>query len=153
VQCTVAGQLVRWDAGESPFASAPFRSGWFVAQDPTALLAAEAVAAAPGEQIVDLCAAPGTKSTLLAERVQPRGQGLAFAVDPVRRARSGENQRRLRLYETLRIVDDAAALPVAAADAVLADVPCSNPGVLGRRVEVRARLRPSTFGELAAVQR
>jgi len=143
--------VVRCDGG-APFGTAAFRAGAFVAQDPTAVRAAEAVGASPGMTVVDLCAAPGTKATLLAERVQPDGAVFAYDVDAARRVRIGENAQRLGLQRWLRVVDDPAALP-AAADAVLADVPCSNTGVLARRVEVRCRLAAATFAELAVRQR
>lgn len=120
-------------------------------QDPTALAAAAEVPCGPGDIVVDLCAAPGTKTTALAERVQPAGRVFAFDVDPQRRERIAENVARLRLEASVTIVGDAKSLPVA--DAVLADVPCSNTGVLARRVEVRRRLQPTTFAELAALQR
>lgn len=148
---TAHPKLWRWTGGSSPFATAAFRSGHFVVQDPTALAAAEAVPCRPGDTVVDLCAAPGTKTTWLAEQVRPGGKVFAFDVDGARRARIGENVARLRLQDTVQVVSDAAMLP--SADAVLADVPCSNTGVLSRRVEVRRRLEPSTFAELAVLQR
>jgi hypothetical protein len=62
-----------------------------------------------------------------------------------------DNVTRLRLSDVVTVVADPVHLPPA--DAVLADVPCSNTGVLGRRVEVRSRLLPETFVELAELQR
>ncbi|MEO6597839.1 MAG: transcription antitermination factor NusB [Planctomycetota bacterium] len=144
-------RLLLWTGGSSPFGTAAFRSGQFAIQDPTALLAAEAVPCGPGSTVLDLCAAPGTKTCLLAERVRPDGMVFAFDPDPQRRARIGENAVRLGLEQTVRIVHAVGDLPQA--DAVLADVPCSNSGVLGRRVEVRRRLTASTFAELAGLQR
>ena len=144
-------RLLRWTGGSSPFATPPFRVGRFVVQDPTALAAVEAMPCAAGDTVIDLCAAPGTKTTWLAERVRPAGRVFAFDPDPKRRERIAENVARLRLGGTVEIVADAAALPEA--DAVLADVPCSNTGVLGRRVEVRNRLTEDTFVELAELQR
>lgn len=144
-------RLLAWTGGNTPFATEPFRRGQFVVQDATALAAAEAVPCRPGDTVVDLCAAPGTKTTVLAERVRPGGTVFAFDPDPDRRARITENVARLRLGDTVRVVAETAGLP--AADAVLADVPCSNTGVLGRRVEVRRRLVPSTATAMAAVQR
>jgi 16S rRNA (cytosine967-C5)-methyltransferase len=147
----VHARLLRWNGGGSPFATAAFREGRFAVQDPTALLAAEAVPCGPGDTVVDLCAAPGTKTSVLAERVRPGGRVVAFDVDPARRQRIADNVARLRLADVVRIVERVEDLPVA--DAVLADVPCSNTGVLGRRVEVRRRLRPGTFAALVPVQR
>ncbi len=144
-------RLLRWSGGASPFGTAAFREGRFAVQDPTALLAAEAVPCGAGDTVVDLCAAPGTKTAVLAERVRPGGRVVAFDVDPARRARIGENVARLALADTVQVAADRARLPRAAA--VLVDVPCSNTGVLARRVEVRRRLEPGTFAELAAVQR
>lgn len=144
-------RFLHWSGGASPFATAVFRRGAFVVQDPTAFVAADAVPCAPGDTVVDLCAAPGTKATWLAERVRPGGRVFAFDVNPARRARIAENVARLRLGDVVQIVEHAGALP--AADAVLADVPCSNTGVLSRRVEVRRRLTPATFPQLAALQR
>lgn len=143
--------LLQWTGGRAPFATASFRAGKFVVQDPTAVAAAAAVPCGPGDTVVDLCAAPGTKATALAERVQPGGRVFAYDVDSQRRERIAENVARLRLESSVTIVGDAKSLPVA--DAVLADVPCSNTGVLARRVEVRRRLQPTTFAELAALQR
>jgi 16S rRNA (cytosine967-C5)-methyltransferase len=148
---TAQSRLLRWTGGASPFATAAYDAGRFAVQDPTALQVAEAVPCGPGDTVVDLCAAPGTKTTALAERVRPGGRVFAFDVDPARRARIVENVARLRLQDVVAVVDRVDALPVA--DAVLADVPCSNTGVLARRVEVRRRLEPSTFAQLAALQR
>lgn len=152
VACSATGdpQVLRCDGGLPPVHTELFRDGAFVVQDPTAARAALAVAAVPGATVVDLCAAPGTKTVLLAERVRPDGVVFAHDPDPRRRGRIGENAARLRLLPWIRVVDDPAALPVA--DAVLADVPCSNTGVLARRVEVRRRLAPETFAALARVQ-
>ena len=144
-------RLLRWTGGASPFAAESFRDGGFVAQDPTAYAAAAAAPCGPGDVVIDLCAAPGTKTTLLAEKVGDSGRVFAFDPDERRRQRVAENVARLRLDDVVEVVDAAAAL--APADCVLADVPCSNTGVLGRRVEVRKRLGPSAFAALTELQR
>ncbi|MBL8729043.1 MAG: hypothetical protein JNM25_11470 [Planctomycetes bacterium] len=144
-------RLLQWIGGESPFATEPFRRGAFLVQDPTALAAAEAVPCGAGQTVVDLCAAPGTKTALLAERVRPGGRVFAFDPDPARRRRIVENVARLRFGDVVQVTDTAASLPPA--DAVLADVPCSNTGVLGRRVEVRRRWQPDTAAQMAGLQR
>ena len=142
--------LLRWIGGSSPFGTVPFQAGHFVVQDPTALRAAQAVPCKPGDTVVDLCAAPGTKTTWLAESVQPDGRVFAYDIDEKRLGRIGENAHRLKLSRVIQLVANPADLP--AADCVLADVPCSNSGVLGRRVEARRRLQESTFSELPVLQ-
>ena len=143
-------QMLRWEGGQPPFGGRAFTEGWFVAQDPTAFRAAEVAEAAPGETVIDLCAAPGTKAAFLAEVVAPDGEVLAY--DPVagRRKRIQENAVRLGLVGILRVVEDRGSLHPA--PRVLVDVPCSNTGVLARRVEVRRRIEPGTFAKLAASQ-
>jgi 16S rRNA (cytosine967-C5)-methyltransferase len=69
----------------------------------------------------------------------------------VRSRRITENSQRLGLGERIRVVATVAELPTA--DVVLVDAPCSNTGVLARRVEVRRRISPESFAELAPVQR
>jgi 16S rRNA (cytosine967-C5)-methyltransferase len=143
--------LLRWSGGGSPFSTAAFVAGRFVAQDPTALAAVEALDAQPGETVLDLCAAPGTKATALAELVAPAGRVFAWDAIAARRARIRENAHRLRLADVLCVVDDLAGVP--AVDAVLVDAPCSNTGVLARRVEVRRRVTGAAIEALAAAQR
>ncbi len=153
VQTAVSAQprLLRWTGGGSPFATTAYGEGRFAVQDPTAFAASEAVPCAPGDTVVDLCAAPGTKTTALAERVRPGGRVFAYDIDAKRRERIHENVARLRLQDVVTVVAAAADLPLA--DAVLVDAPCSNTGVLARRVEVRRRLTPASFASLAATQR
>ena len=145
------GPLLRWRGGASPFGVSAFQEGAFVAQDPTAASAAAALPCRAGDTVIDLCAAPGTKTAVLAELVGERGKVFASDPDDVRRARIAENVSRLRLERVVEVVDDEAMLKPA--DGVLADVPCSNTGVLGRRVEVRRRLTPADFAALAGLQR
>jgi 16S rRNA (cytosine967-C5)-methyltransferase len=143
--------LLRWTDGPSPFGTASFRAGRFLVQDGTALSAAEAVPCGPGDLVLDLCAAPGTKTTLLAERVRPGGKVYAYDLDPARRQRIRSGLERLKLGDAVQVVETTADLPLF--DAVLVDVPCSNTGVLGRRVEVRRRLTGGTFGRMVSEQR
>lgn len=150
VEATDHDRLLRWTGGSSPFATAAFRAGKFVVQDPTATRAAQAVPCKPGDRVIDLCAAPGTKTTWLAECVQPDGRVYAFDIDKKRLGRITENAERLQLSDVIEVVADPSLLSTA--DCVLADVPCSNSGVLGRRVEARRRLEPETLEELPKVQ-
>ncbi len=143
-------RTLRWTGGASPFRGEAFESGRFVVQDPTAVEAAEALEARAGERILDLCAAPGTKATLLAEQVGPEGMVWAHDVVPARLRLIAENAERLGL-DQLRVVPDLARIQPA--DRTLVDVPCSNTGVLARRPEARHRLGAESFASLEDLQR
>ncbi|HUX17377.1 MAG TPA: transcription antitermination factor NusB, partial [Phycisphaerae bacterium] len=132
--------------------------GSLTIQDPSAMLAVEAIQPTPGETVLDLCASPGTKTTQILEAM--RGEGRIVACD-----RSPEKlqvlRRALRRYSgqalaargaanvTISLAEDLAeAAPPNGFDAALVDAPCSNTGVLARRVEARWRLRPADLEEL-----
>lgn len=132
-----------------------FRDGWFAVQDESAMWAASLLAPAPGERILDLCAAPGGKSTHLAALMHDTGSIIAADVDPERLALVDENCRRLGLsiVGTRVVRHDSSDLPEGPFDGVLMDVPCSNTGVLGKRPEARWRLTPGDITELTDLQR
>ncbi len=140
--------LLRCTGGTSPFSTACFDQGLFVAQDPTAFAAVRAMAAQPGETVLDLCAAPGTKATDLAAQVGSAGKVLAYDIDVERRQEICDNAERLGLPQ-LQVCSE---LPQVQADRVLVDAPCSNSGVLARRVEVRRRIHPAAIQHLAQQQ-
>ncbi len=144
--------VLRWTGDESPFSTKAYSDGWFVVQDPTAIAAARAVDAQRGEIVIDFCAAPGTKTMLLAEAVCADGEVWAF--DPVvaRRNRIMENATRCRVADRVRAVASSAELPKRVAR-VLVDVPCSNTGVLGRRIEARYRISEDAIEDIAGQQR
>lgn len=132
-----------------------FSDGRFTVQDETAMSAAALLAPQPGERVLDLCAAPGTKTTHLAELMQGEGSIVATDVELGRLRRIEENADRLgfSMIEPLVIREDLTELPAGPFDAILIDVPCSNTGVLGKRPEVRSRITPEDIEELAATQK
>lgn len=138
--------------GESPFITRAFRDGAFVVQDPTAVAAARALAVESGDQVLDLCAAPGTKTTLLAEAAGEGGLVWAHDPDERRRPMIEANVERLRL-NNVKIVGRLTELDGLRVPRVLVDVPCSNSGVLGRRVEARDRITADAVAALATTQR
>ncbi len=132
-----------------------FEEGLFTVQDPVAMEAVFLLAPKPGEKVLDLCAGPGTKTTLLAELMKNSGTILATDTDADRLAKVEENCRRLGVenVQTQLIDEDGKTLPPGPFDAVLVDVPCSNTGVLGKRPEARWRVQPSDLEQLTALQR
>lgn len=131
-----------------------FSDGLFSVQDETASSAAALLDPQPGQRVLDLCAAPGTKSTHMAELMRNEGSILAVDSDSLRLQRVPENASRLGLsiIETASVRDDLSNLAEGPFDAVLVDVLCSNTGVLAKRPEVRTRLRRGDVEELAGLQ-
>ena len=134
----------------------PWREGWFTIQDLTAQAVAPALAPRPGERVLDLCAAPGTKTTALAELSQDQAPILACDRAPRRLSKVQENARRLGLGSiTTRALDARrpdALQGEAPFAAILVDAPCSNTGVLRRRPEARWRYDPARQRLLARDQ-
>jgi 16S rRNA (cytosine967-C5)-methyltransferase len=132
-----------------------YDQGWFAVQDESAMCVGQALAPAPRSSVLDLCAAPGGKTTHLAELMGNQGRILACDVDEQRLRTLADLCARLGLgiIETHRLHPERNEEPPPGPfDAVLVDVPCSNTGVLGRRPEVRWRLRPEDFRHLVPLQ-
>jgi 16S rRNA (cytosine967-C5)-methyltransferase len=132
-----------------------FHQGWFAVQDESAMGAATLLSPKPGERVLDLCAAPGGKSTHLAALMHDQGSIIAADVEAARLALVDDNCRRLGLsiIKTITVRRDLSDLPDGPFDSILVDVPCSNTGVLGKRPEVRWRIQPADITELAQLQR
>jgi 16S rRNA (cytosine967-C5)-methyltransferase len=132
-----------------------FREGWFYVQDPSTLLAVSMLEPRPNERILDLCAAPGGKATLIAQLLANQAQVVARDNSPARLAMVRENCDRLgTTCVTIELAKspDPVAAPATRFDRVLVDAPCSNTGVLRRRVDARWRLQPPDLPRLAKVQ-
>lgn len=151
----VIGESV-WLAHATSFVdSEPFRSGQVYVQDATAHAAARAIAARPGEAVLDLCAAPGGKTACLAGDLRNEGVVVACDVEAQRLQRVAENAQRLGLtcVRTRLIREDGELGRIDQHfDAALVDVPCSNTGVIARRPEARLGLTPEKLRSLALVQ-
>ncbi|MCY3850256.1 MAG: hypothetical protein OXF75_05570 [Acidimicrobiaceae bacterium] len=126
-------------------------------QDPSSQRVAALVPAAPGDVVLDLCAAPGGKSTEIA------GRGAAVLAADLRLGRAGlvvQNAERLGCSPELEangvavVVADGTVPPFRRRtfDAVLVDAPCSGLGSLRRRPDARWRIQPQDIGELATLQ-
>lgn len=132
-----------------------YDKGWFSVQDESAQSVAAALTPQPGSRVLDMCAAPGGKTTQLAELMHNQGQILACDVEPPRLQIVTELCHRLGITIVEPYWLDArhhAKPPAGPFDAILVDVPCSNTGVLGRRPEVRWRLQPAELPHLVRLQ-
>jgi 16S rRNA (cytosine967-C5)-methyltransferase len=133
-----------------------FASGGVSVQDGAAQLAAELLDPAPGQLVLDACAAPGGKSCHLLER-EPRLHLTAMDIDNDRLQRVAENLARLGLQAEL--VEGDAAEPKEQEwarrryDRILLDVPCSATGVIRRHPDIKLLRRESDIAVLASQQR
>lgn len=137
-----------------------FAEGAFTVQDPASMLPALAAGIRGGETILDLCAAPGGKAVQMAELLAAAGKGgavRAFDLYSGKVRRIEENAARMRVTEYVSAaVRDASVYQsdlAESADIVLCDVPCSGLGVLGRKREIRYRIKPDDLSALRNLQR
>jgi 16S rRNA (cytosine967-C5)-methyltransferase len=136
-------------------ALAEFAAGEFYIQDESAMRAAVWLGPKAADKILDLCAAPGGKATHLAELSRDRAEIYALDQSAERMLMVEANARRLGIQRLRTAVGDARKISDKGKGwfhAALADVPCSNTGVLRRRVEARHRLKCEALAGLVAVQ-
>ena len=150
-----------FDGHSSPL----WREGAFLAQSRAAMLVARVLAPEPGERVLDLCAAPGGKSTHLAALMH--GRGTVLAVERNRRRAGALARTAQRLHATNVRVELADAErwgpqqgpespgpgnASPAFDRVLVDPPCSGLGTLAARPDLRWRVTPDAIAQLAGAQ-
>jgi len=131
-------------------------AGEIYLQDEASQLVAQLLAAKPGERVLDLCAAPGGKTTMIADRTGDRA--LVIAADrSATRMETVVATTRLHQLEGIKpvILDAAQQLPFwqESFDKVLVDAPCSGTGTLRRNPEIRWRLSPEDIPILAEQQK
>ena len=139
-----------------------FAAGAFTVQDPAAQLVGHLASPAPGSFVVDACAAPGGKTTHLAEIMQNRGRLLAFDIHPGKTRLVAESAARLGLSIVHAASADATDLAALRAhlgpgggppDMILVDAPCSGVGTLRRHPELRGRSEAELAGLVALQDR
>jgi 16S rRNA (cytosine967-C5)-methyltransferase len=120
-------------------------------QDPSTAAACELLDPQPGDSVLDACAAPGGKSGYIAELMQDRGRLVACDRDASRVTLLAQNLERLGLASATVVRHDwslsstPAELNAQSFDRILLDAPCTNTGVMRRRVDLRWRLRSDDF--------
>ena len=144
--------FVRLERGRKVSDVEGYAEGAFVVQDPATAGAIELLDVRPGMKVLDFCAAPGGKSIQCAWRLGNPGNGARLVsqeVNPARRRRLVENLKRVALdwVEVVAKAGDGELF-----DRVLADVPCSNTGVLRRRPDARWNWTKEHLAELVKLQ-
>jgi 16S rRNA (cytosine967-C5)-methyltransferase len=139
-----------FDAHASPL----WAQGAFLAQSRAAMLVARALDPQPGERVLDLCAAPGGKTTHLAALMGGTGEVVAIERDRRRAGSLVRTAARLHAANVRVEIADAALARSGEGefDRVLVDPPCSGLGTLQARADLRWRATPERAREMAAVQ-
>jgi 16S rRNA (cytosine967-C5)-methyltransferase len=131
-----------------------FTEGWWSVQDCSAQLVSHLLDPQPEETVIDACAAPGGKTTHIAELMQDRGVIWGCDRQASRLRKVQENADRLQLHAIQIHADDSRNLPqfVGQGDRVLIDAPCSGLGTLHRHADARWRQSPESVQGLAQLQ-
>ncbi len=131
-----------------------FSDGWWTVQDSSAQLVSHLLAPISGEVVIDACAAPGGKTTHIAELMAD--QGIIWACDRTasRLRKLQQNAKRLQLHSIRVQVGDSRHMSqfIDKCDRLLLDVPCSGLGTLNRHADARWRQTPETIQELSLLQ-
>ncbi len=140
---------------------AELTAGLCYVQDPSTGIAPVMLKVKPGRAVLDACAAPGGKAAMLAEHMENQGVLIATDSSAKRIERLRDNMARMGATVVETHIQDWEHHPEPASfrqrfgdgfDRILLDVPCSNTGVLRRRVDARWRLQPGFFSLIAVTQ-
>lgn len=133
-----------------------FQEGLFAVQDISSMLAGEIASPEEGAYIIDVCAAPGGKAVHLADKLKGTGHVEARDLTEYKTGLIQENIDRMRMDNISAVLQDATVLHEASvekADMIIADLPCSGLGVLGRKTDLKYKVAEEQTDELAALQR
>ena len=129
-----------------------FRGGMFTIQDESAALPCLLLGPRPGERVIDLCAAPGGKTTNLAEMMRNEGEVVAVDRHEAKLSLIRSSCDRLGLRIVTLLAADATELETEPADRVLLDAPCSGLGVLAKKPDIKWKRDVSDILKLTKIQ-
>ena len=128
------------------------KQGYISVHDEAQGLICHLVDPKPGETIVDLCSAPGSKATYMAELMKNEGRIIAVEVNSSRLKMVVDNALRLGITIIRPVIADGRRYYIENVDKVLVDSPCTNSGVIAKRPEVKDRVNPKVVNRLARLQ-
>ncbi|AVQ22983.1 16S rRNA (cytosine(967)-C(5))-methyltransferase RsmB [Fusobacterium nucleatum subsp. nucleatum ATCC 23726] len=134
--------------------SEEFKTGKIIAQDASSYLAAKNLDAMPNELVLDICAAPGGKTAVLAENMKNMGEIIAIDIHQHKIKLIDTNMKKLRIDIVKAIVMDARNVNKQGRkfDKILVDVPCSGYGVIRKKPEILYSKNRENVEELAKLQ-
>ena len=133
-----------------------FQEGKFYVQDISSMQVARWANPKKGDYILDVCAAPGGKSIHLAELMEGTGSVEARDLTVYKVSLIQENIKRCQLHNIYAVVADARILEeekIGKADIVIADLPCSGLGVLGKKPDIKYKITEKICKELSTIQK
>lgn len=134
-----------------------YEEGYFAVQDVSSMLVTEAAGVDDTDiLVVDVCAAPGGKSLHMAEKLAGKGRVISRDLTEYKVSLIRDNIERMGYENILTQVWDAAVLDeslIEKADVVLADLPCSGLGIMGKKRDIKYRMNEDALKELWALQR
>jgi 16S rRNA (cytosine967-C5)-methyltransferase len=133
----------------------PYREGCFILQDKASLLVGEVAAPNPGDVVLDVCAAPGVKTSHLAQLMCNRGRIVSVDVDAGRLASWERLMEKMGVTIAKPVLSDASradGLPSVSADLVVLDPPCSGTGTFNSIPSAKWRATRASIDEYAALQ-
>ena len=134
----------------------PYKKGAFVLQDKASILVGAVAAPSPGDVVLDVCAAPGVKTSHLAQLMDNQGRIVSVDVDAGRLTSWGQLVERMGVKIAEPVLGDASkadGLPAVNADLVLLDSPCSGTGTFNSIPSTKWRVTRASIDEYAALQR
>ena len=133
-----------------------FRKGCFSVQDVSSMMVTDWADPAPGDYVIDVCAAPGGKALHMADKLAGTGHVEARDLTEYKVNLIRENIERSGFANIEAVCRDATEFcekDIQKADILVADLPCSGLGVIGRKTDLKYRMTPQMMESLAALQR
>ncbi len=130
-----------------------FRQGFFVVQDESAGLVVKLLDPKPGDRVIDMCSAPGGKTTFIGELMRNVGEIVAVDRYETRLNLVKSACQRLGIANAHFIAADATTVQTAPAERVLVDAPCSGLGVLSKKPDAKWKREPEDLVNLVQTQR
>lgn len=136
--------------------SKEFNEGLFTIQDESSMIPAKVLDAKPGMNVIDMCSAPGGKTTQIAESMKNQGQIIAFDIHEHKIDLINNNCKRLGITIVDAKLKDAQILMeeyIDYADRVLVDAPCSGIGLLRKKPEIKYNIKKEDIKSLSEIQK
>ncbi len=130
-----------------------YKQGYFTVQDESSICAVTASHVKEGDTVLDLCAAPGGKTTAACEYLNNTGRVFSMDISVDKLSLIEENVERLGFTNVDISAHDATEPLDMVADVVISDVPCSGLGIIGRKNDIKYNLTKEGIDELISIQR